>query len=940
MESNAKRSFALRMMWIACWAAIIVVWAVFISLLVWRNQTSVLDIEVPISDRRIYKEILLDNGLKVLLVQDNSADRAAVAVSVSAGSNQEWLPGLAHLTEHMVFYASKEYPKEDGLRLYLASHGGDTNAYTEAEETNYYYFVDHDYLLQSLKIFAGAFTSPIFTEDAVNREILAVNSEHEKNVYDDNWRLNRLVELMAGQAHPFSHFSTGSVDSLKSENLSKEVQKFFNRFYKAPNMRLVVLGKESVNQLSDWVKEEFAKVATGIPHTYSYETAYPLKSKFVITPKVAPGHQLSIVWPLESQYNYVNEQPADFISYLLINPGPGGLKGKLPNLIAGVYADVLYNYSDFSALILQIDLTPAGVKQWDSIASKVHGYLNTIAETDPLELKVLWEDYARLSWIDFYYSEQVAPEDLVSHLASNMQKFASSNYLAGFSIKNKFDYNLIMKTLKGMKPDDSLYFMMCDMVVNGEKLGNVQVSLDQYESNYDLQYQVMKATLPDEDSDFSLPDKNPHIPKEFGLVDCSDCSEDPELVTDTDKISAWHLYAGEFGLPKISLKTKILLQDSADNLVLNELIALHANLVTSELLYLWLLAGYSISAEAKQTGLELTLSGWSDNFDDFFEDALKALTKPSELFTIVKDLQAQSYKSIDTEQPYQVAFELLHRLIVKDYVSQWERLNRVAAVTEDEFTEALANLMDNSSLQMLSIGNLNPDEAQKLSEIASDLYDYGAIDFKGVQSAIIDKPVVFTEAGGLNNNAIINYYQFGQYEPSKWAPVLLLSKILSDEGFTVLRTEQQLGYIVFAEGSRDLGDMGIFVLVQGSYKNPREMNEAIKTFLNNLEIEPGDFEELKYAVSNSLLIPDISLEDMSYRIWNEISSNRFEFDNTRLAAEVLDTHQSDVEALLASAASSKGLLSVQVFKTASEASPGIDIDYFKMRNEYYAPLAN
>lgn len=631
MENNAKRSTAIRLMWVACWAAVIVVWAVFISLLVWRNQTSVLSIEVPISDRRTYKEILLDNGLKVLLVQDSSADRAAVAMSVGAGSNQEWMPGLAHLTEHMVFYASNAFPKEDGLRLYLASHGGDTNAYTEAEETNYYFYVDHSNLSHSLKMFAEAFTSPIFTEDMVNREILAVNSEHEKNVYDDNWRLNRLIELMAGQEHPFSHFSTGSVETLKSDNLAKEVQKFFDRFYKAPDMRLVVLGKESVSQLADWVKEYFGKVPQGIPHVFEYETPYPMKNKLVITPKIAPGHQLSIVWPLESQYNYVDEQPADFISYLLVNPGPGGLKGKLPDLIAGVYADVLYNYSDFSALILQLDLTPAGIAEWDSIAAKVHSYLDLISLTDSAELKVLWDDYAKLSWINFYYSEQEAPEDLVSRLASNMQRFSSKNYLSAFNIKNKYDYGLIKQTLATMKPEDGLYFLLCDKVADGHPIGSTEVSLDQYENNYDLEYQVVKAALPTTDGSFTLPEQNPHIPKEFGIKDCSGCSIEPELVTGTPQMQAWHVFAGEFGLPKVKLTTKVLLKNSGDEIVLNELIALHANLLTQELLYLWVLAGYSISAEAKPTGLELTLSGWSDNFGDFYEDALVTLTKPSSL---------------------------------------------------------------------------------------------------------------------------------------------------------------------------------------------------------------------------------------------------------------------------------------------------------------------
>jgi insulysin len=930
---EAKRTLAIRMMWVACWAAVIVVWAVFISLLVWRNETSVLKIEVPNSDRRVYKEIQLDNGLQVLLVQDNSADRAAAAMSVAAGSNQEWMPGLAHLTEHMLFYASAVFPKEDGLRLFLGSHGGDTNAYTDAEETNYYFYVDHGSLKQSLKMFGAAFTSPVFTQDMVSREILAVNSEHQKNVYNDDWRLNRLVELMAGQQHPFSHFSTGSVDTLQSDQLATEVHKFFDRFYRTPNLKLVVLGRDKVSRLAEWVRDAFSAVPNGPELKFDYEAPFPVKSKLVITQKVAPGHQLSIVWPLASQLQHVDEQPGDFIRYLLTNPGSGGLKAQMPEHVVGVASEVMWNYSDFSGLILQLELTPAGIKVWDTVASKVHGYLDLIAQTDEQTLRMLWEDYSRLSSINFYYSEALAPEDLVSSLASHMQKFSSANYLAGFNLKRKFDFELIQQTLGGMHPGDGLYFLACDKAGSGGTLGSLQLSLDQYEENYDLAYQVIKASLTSLSADFALPAQNAHIPSDFSIKSCPGCPDHPQLVTS----QTWHQFAGQFGLPKVVVKSKVMLEDSADEVVLYEMIADHANLLTEELLYQWVLAGYTLTAEAKQTGLELTMSGWSHNFNQFYAEALSALTKSSPLFPVLKDLQVQLYKSIDTQQPYQVAFELLHRLILKDYVSQWERVSRLAALTEEEFQDVLGSFMNKASLEVMAVGNLTPEEARDLRETAASLYDLKTLQFKGVRVARLDKPNTFSETGGLNNNAIVNYYQFAQYDPHHWAPVLLLSKLISEASFTVLRTEQQLGYVVFADASRDLGDMGMFILVQGSYKNPQQMNEVIKDFLAALTIDPQDFEDLRDAVVTSLLIPDISLDDLTLRLWSEVATNRLEFDNASLADEVAKVKQSEVETLLATAAASKGVLSVQVFE--DKAPTGIDIDYYSMRNDYFPSIA-
>jgi insulysin len=66
----------------------------------------------------------------------------------------ESLPGLAHFTEHMLFYASAKYPEEDEYSKWIEDHGGHTNAWTAAEHTNYQFTVNWDHLASSLDRFA------------------------------------------------------------------------------------------------------------------------------------------------------------------------------------------------------------------------------------------------------------------------------------------------------------------------------------------------------------------------------------------------------------------------------------------------------------------------------------------------------------------------------------------------------------------------------------------------------------------------------------------------------------------------------------------------------------------------------------------------------------------------------------------------------------------
>lgn len=57
--------------------------------------------------------------------------------------------------------------------------------------------------------FAQFFLCPLFTESATDREVKAVNSEHEKNIQNDSWRLDQLDKSTSKEDHPYSQFGTG-----------------------------------------------------------------------------------------------------------------------------------------------------------------------------------------------------------------------------------------------------------------------------------------------------------------------------------------------------------------------------------------------------------------------------------------------------------------------------------------------------------------------------------------------------------------------------------------------------------------------------------------------------------------------------------------------------------------------------------------------------------
>lgn len=133
---------------------------------------------------------------------------------MGAGSWKEpdEFPGLAHFLEHMLFQGSKTYPQEGYFQKMIAEAGGSTNAYTRSEETNYYFKVNNERILEALQVFAHFFIDPLFDENMVDREINAVNSEYEIAVSGDAWKVTFLMQLLSRK--PVGRFTIGSTSTL------------------------------------------------------------------------------------------------------------------------------------------------------------------------------------------------------------------------------------------------------------------------------------------------------------------------------------------------------------------------------------------------------------------------------------------------------------------------------------------------------------------------------------------------------------------------------------------------------------------------------------------------------------------------------------------------------------------------------------------------------
>lgn len=213
-------------------------------------------------DAKIYRGIVLENGIKVLLISDPTTSKSASCLTVEVGhmSDPNEIPGLAHLCEHAMFLGSEMYPNENDFRLFLNENGGTSNAQTFADVTKYFFDIVPEKLAEALDRFSQMFIAPLFNETAVMREISAVNSEHEKNVACDAWRIRMINKVCANKNHSYCKFGTGNKDTLVQYGIDirKELLEFYNTWYRSGNlMNLVVMGKDPPDVLETMVRKYF-----------------------------------------------------------------------------------------------------------------------------------------------------------------------------------------------------------------------------------------------------------------------------------------------------------------------------------------------------------------------------------------------------------------------------------------------------------------------------------------------------------------------------------------------------------------------------------------------------------------------------------------------------------------------------------------------------------
>jgi len=490
---------------------------------------------------------------------DGGSDFAAAALTVGVGSacDPEDLQGLAHLLEHSIFLGCKGYPGEAEFDQFLNDHGGESNASTDFERITFQFDVSLSALKRSLQRFVKFFVSPLLLAERVKREIGAVDSEFCERKQNDALRLIQVLKTTINKHHPLAGLGDGNRKSLDERpslygiDIAAALKDYFQKYFCASNMGLVIQAAKSLDILEKWVNAIFREIpAHGTAEIPNFSTEFYrlpfnptlFSQAFKVVP-IAAVNQLDVAWVLPPMKQKWREKAVDFIYFLLSNDGPGSLLQYLRRRLWCM--QIMYGFEDSefeensccTLLTLSFSLTYEGQRHVLGIMSALFYFINMLRNSMAFELGRVYEERKQMLDIFFTWQEEEEADEYVARLSYNMLIYPSKNVLSGDTLWRNFDAELVHGILERLSPGSANFTVSSKRFSKecAEREKWYGVAFCRWEDDLLTEWRRRAESIWSSKStikDFSLPNPNRYIPSNFDLLEESEMEkmkEEPSL---------------------------------------------------------------------------------------------------------------------------------------------------------------------------------------------------------------------------------------------------------------------------------------------------------------------------------------------------------------------------------------------------------------------------
>uniref|UniRef100_A0A8C1X4B7 Nardilysin a (N-arginine dibasic convertase) n=1 Tax=Cyprinus carpio TaxID=7962 RepID=A0A8C1X4B7_CYPCA len=808
---------------------------------------------------------------------EGTDEESALCIGVGSFSDPSDLPGLAHFLEHMVFMGSEKYPSENGFDAFLKKHGGSDNASTDCERTIFQFDVQRKHFKEALDRWAQFFICPLMIEDAIDREVEAVDSEYQLAKPSDSHRKEMLFGSLAKPNHPMSKFCWGNAQTLKTEpkekniNVYKRLREFWKRYYSAHYMTLAVQSKESLDTLEEWVREIFSQVPNNgqLKPDFSdqlspFET--PAFNKLYRVVPVRKVHALTITW--YTVYPHLLVKPLHYIAWLIGHEGTGSILSMLRRkcwalaLFGGNSETGFDQNTTYSIFSISITLTDEGFQNFYEVAHLVFQYLKMLQTLGPQQR--IYEEIQKIEANEFHYQEQTDPIEYVEDICENMQLFPKQDFLTGDQLM--FDNC------------DDFFFLVEDIQQHWREL---------WAGDFDL------------NPSLHLPAENKFIATDFALKtsDCPD-TEYPVRIMNNDRGCLWYKKDNKFKIPKAYVRFHLIspvVQKSPKNLVLFDLfvnILVH-NL--AEPAYEADVAQLEYKLVAGEHGLVIKVKGFNHKLPLLFNlivDYLTDFSAAPDVFSMFAEQLKKTYFNI-LIKPEKLGKDV--RLLILEH-SRWSTIQKYQAVLDglsvDELMEFVSSFKSELYAEGLVQGNFTSTVSIHYTLLVFKLSVEVPVLFRVVE---LPQKHHLCKVKSLNkgdaNSEVTVYFQSGPKNLREHTLMELLVMHMEEPCFDFLRTKETLGYHVYPTCRNTSGVLGFSVTVetQATKFNTELVETKIEEFLVSFGEKMNSLSDEAFKTQVTALVKlkgceDTHLGEEVDRNWTEVVTQQYVFD--RLSREI------------------------------------------------------
>jgi insulysin len=811
-----------------------------------------------IFDHREYKFIKIKNELKSIIIKDDKTNIASCCLAVGCGYYDEEIQGLAHFLEHMLFMGSKKYPNEDEYFKFISENGGTSNAYTTGDLTSYYFEINNNKLFECLDMLANFFIEPLLNKEAIDREINAVDSEHKKNINNDNWRTIQLIRNNIKDNHYAHGFSTGSVETLKIKNIYEKLCDFYNNYYSANNMYLIVIGNYDLNIMENKINEIFSLIPNkNVIKNRSKELPFNLPISIKATP-IKKEHSLKYVFQIPKTKEDYKNKLMEFINYILLNENEDTMVCLLKNnnLAYSINGGIIEELSDYYLYILEIILTEKGINNIKEIEKIIQKYINLIFSNNK-NLNKLYQQFKTIKQNSMNLFEITNNTDYIVNLCDT---WCRNSHIP---IDKILISNFFLDDNESLLEINKYYNYFCQKMtlIFSPNFINKEWNIDKwYGIKYKKYDQNILFCIKPLNLNLDLPKKNIFLDKiQVNKQNQKKEGIYPEIILEDKGIKVYHKYEINYDIPNIYFSLFIYINDlfvSHNNLnnYIYYVIKLEClNLIFNTLFYNVGEAGYNISLKLKNWGIKCVAYGYYQKFEKIIKLIRQIITLinkdniSEDVFNKIIDKLINKYENYKFLEPYLLVKNNSKNHIEYNNISEDLILNIIKKIKYNDFINHHKYLNNPTNYMTIFInGYCSKNDAIKFSKIIYDAYDKEKLNkldkIEKINNYInlIPKNKEYIKQNyninDSNSSVLYNIYIGNILDLKKYILLKMAHMIVSKEFFNILRTQQQLGYICKSY-IRFMGEPTNYhiyynLLIQSNHKDVETIKERINNFIH------------------------------------------------------------------------------------------------------------